>query len=157
VGGRLTVSERRLLYRGRQPRRRLALDTMCFLRHFEGASDWTRATRPLFSLVERGACTAVTSALTLTELLTAPLRQGEEALADEYRRILATFPHLSVVPIDAEVAEVAARLRGHYGLRTPDALHLATAVVSRADGFVSADGRLLRVTEVEVIPLREAS
>ena len=157
MGGRLTASERRLLYRGRQPRRRLALDTMCFILHFEGKSDWTAATRPLFSLIEQGACAAVTSAITLTELLTAPLRQGDEALAEEYRRLLATFPHLSVVPIDTEVATVAARLRGRYGIRTPDALHLATAVVSGADAFITADVRLFRVTEVEVMGLREMS
>jgi len=130
---------------------------MCFILHFEGTSDWTCVTRPLFSLVERGACSAITSALTLTELLTAPLRQGDEALADEYRRLLTTFPNLTVVPIETEVAEVAARLRGRYRIRTPDALHLATAVVTGADAFVTTDARLFRVTEVEIVPLRAAS
>jgi len=52
---------------------------------------------------------------------------------------------------------IAARLRGSYGIRTPDALHLATAVVTGADAFVTADARLFRVTEVDVVPLREAS
>ncbi|RMF87575.1 MAG: type II toxin-antitoxin system VapC family toxin, partial [Nitrospirae bacterium] len=119
-----------------------------------GEPAWSALTRPLLSLVERGACAGVTSALAVTELLTGPLRQGDEGLATEYRRWLAAFPNLEVVPVGVEIAETAARLRARHGIRTPDALHLATALVAGADAFVTADTRLRRVREIEVLPLR---
>ena len=37
------------------------------------------------------------------------------------------------------VAKEGARLRARYGLRTPDALHLATALVHRATAFLTND------------------
>jgi predicted nucleic acid-binding protein len=39
---------------------------------------------------------------------------------------------LTVLPIDQPVAETASDLRATYTLRTPDALHLATAIVAGA-------------------------
>jgi predicted nucleic acid-binding protein len=40
----------------------------------------------------------------------------------------------------------ASRLRALYGLRTPDAIHAATALRSSADGILSNDKRLSRLT-----------
>ncbi len=44
--------------------------------------------------------------------------------------LFRNFPHLSVLPVTDEIAERAAFLRAHYGLKTPDALQLATALIS---------------------------
>jgi predicted nucleic acid-binding protein len=52
------------------------------------------------------------------------------------------MPHLELVPLDMAIATEAARLRGAYGARTPDAVHAATALASRADVLVSNDQRL---------------
>jgi predicted nucleic acid-binding protein len=61
------------------------------------------------------------------------------------------------VPVTLEVARHAARLRAAYGLRTPDAIHLATAVAAEAAEFVTTDRRLARVKEIEVRVLKAAS
>ncbi|WP_374121361.1 type II toxin-antitoxin system VapC family toxin [Paenibacillus sp. LHD-117] len=63
------------------------------------------------------------------------------------------FPNLSIVPVDNSVAEQAAFLRGKYGLRTPDAIVVASAIVSQAEVlvFVTYD---LRLEQVEEIPCR---
>jgi predicted nucleic acid-binding protein len=58
--------------------------------------------------------------------------------------------------VDRAIGEGAARLRARYGLRTPDAIHLATAVAARAEAFVTTDRRLARVRELEVRVLRPA-
>jgi hypothetical protein len=49
------------------------------------------------------------------------------------------------------LADSAARLRAKYGLRTPDALHLATAITGSATGFIGNDHAFQRVTELEIL------
>ena len=55
------------------------------------------------------------------------------------------------MPLDAELAEDAARLRSRYRLRLPDAIQVATAIRGRADVFVTHDRRLRRVKELNVV------
>ena len=51
------------------------------------------------------------------------------------------------------VAETAADLRASYNLRTPDALQLATAIVSGCQGFLTNDRGLIRVKTIPVLVL----
>jgi predicted nucleic acid-binding protein len=48
---------------------------------------------------------------------------------------------LLLLPVDANIARVAASLRATYRLKTPDALHLPTAIVVGADRFVTGNHR----------------
>lgn len=66
--------------------------------------------------------------LTLLEVLVRPLEMGTTALADEFREALTSTATLRVMDIDRPIAERAATIRASYGYRTPDAIHLATAV-----------------------------
>jgi len=43
-------------------------------------------------------------------------------------------------PVDEKVAKEGARLRARYGLRAPDALHLAAALVHGATAFPTNAG-----------------
>ena len=51
-----------------------------------------------------------------------------------------TFEGEDVLTVDA------ARLRATYNLRTPDAIHVATALVGKADGIVTNDRRWRRLS-----------
>jgi predicted nucleic acid-binding protein len=59
------------------------------------------------------------------------------------------------VPVDSGVAEIASDLRAAHNLRTPDAIHLATALQSGAEAFVSQDDRLrnLPIQDLRVLSL----
>ena len=50
-----------------------------------------------------------------------------------------------------DIAHRAAEYRARYGLRTPDAIHVATAVQARAEVFLTNDRRLRRVEEIDVL------
>ena len=52
--------------------------------------------------------------------------------------------------ITAEVIEAAAVLRAAHGFRSPDAIHLATAVLAKADVFLAGDGNLARCPGLRV-------
>ena len=94
--------------------------------------------------------------LTVMEVLVVPRREGQTELCRRYRELFASFPQLTVVPIDQPIAEVASDLRATYPLRTPDALHLATAIVAGAEAFVSEDRRLSQIAAMPVIGIGQA-
>jgi predicted nucleic acid-binding protein len=73
------------------------------------------------------------------------------------RRRAASFPHLTLYPIDPPIAEVASDLRATYPLRAPDALHLATAIVAGAEAFVTADRRLASIQAIRVLGIDQAA
>ena len=52
--------------------------------------------------------------------------------------------------VTSEVIETATGIRARYGLRAPDAIHLASAIEHRADVFLTGDAALTRCTEVKV-------
>jgi len=68
-----------------------------------------------------------------------PIKLGREDLAYTYKALISNFPNLEIIPIDIDIADRAAALRRLYGLKTPDALQLATGLIKGATDFVSFD------------------
>ena len=101
-------------------------------------------------MLDDGVFEGVTSAVTLTEVLMKPIQAGDKALEKAYRELLLNTRHIEVVPISITIAEKAAGLRAAYNLRTPDAMQLATAIISRCQGFLTNDRKLLGVTDIAV-------
>lgn len=131
------------------------VDSMLFVYHFEGNEEFGPAAGRLMREAEEGRCRLVASMVTVLEVLVVPKRHRQEALCRRYRDLFESFPNLSVVPVGQEVVEIASDLRAAHNLRTPDALHIATAIHAGADAFVSGDRRLPRLQEVRVMGLRE--
>ena len=73
----------------------------------------------------------------------------------EYRDILVNSGDYTLVAITTAVADSAAGLRARYNLRTPDALHVATAIQSSCDALLTNDAGLKRVRELPVLVLDE--
>ena len=74
-------------------------------------------------------------------------------MADQYRDILLNSIGLRTIPVNPEIAEIAAQVRAEYGIRTPDAIQLATALREGATYFLTNDVRLSPVSEVNVLVL----
>ena len=79
------------------------------------------------------------SALALQECLVRPMRERNAELRDRY---LAMFDRIETVDLDAAVFVRAAELRADFGLKIPDALHLAAAQVSGCTALWTNDRRL---------------
>jgi predicted nucleic acid-binding protein len=107
----------------------------------------------IVAYLENTPAEAVSSVITLTEVLTHPLRLDKTELVRQYRDILLNSESFRLVPVDAAIAETAANLRAQYNLRTPDALHIATAVASDCDAFLTNDLAIKRVTELRILIL----
>lgn len=80
----------------------------------------------------------VTSELAITEVLVHPLRENSQRLIDAYNELFDQF--VQAVPIDRSILVRAAELRAAASkLRTPDAIHIATAESLQAQVFVTGD------------------
>ena len=67
-----------------------------------------------------------------------PLRVGNDELGAVYERLLNTI--VEPIPLGRQELFLAAKLRATTPkLRTPDSLHLATAMLAGADVFVTGD------------------
>jgi predicted nucleic acid-binding protein len=110
-------------------------------------------TEPIFSWLERPESQAVTSIITMTELLVLPYREGDQQRADEFYGLLSTFPNLDWIAPNLVIADLAARIRALHRLRTPDALQAATAVHAQATGLITNDPVFERVEGFETLVL----
>ena len=54
-----------------------------------------------------------------------------------------------------QIFDRAARLRAEYGLRTPDAVQVATTLVEKVEGFISNDAQLKKVAGLDLLLVDE--
>lgn len=133
----------------------LGLDTAPFIYLIENDTIYGPRMAEVIRVAATRRMTLVTTVLTLTEVITQPIRLGDTALANSYRNyLLNSGPRLIVAPVDVAIAERAAELRAKYNLKTPDAIQAATAIESGCDAFLHNDAQLLRVTEINSLLLK---
>jgi predicted nucleic acid-binding protein len=104
--------------------------------------------QPIFEAHERGVVHLAITTVALTEVLTGPLRAGNDALARRYRAVLESW---QVVNLDADIAETAARVRATLNLKLPDAIQAASAAAVNAYALVTYDRDFTRVTPLRVL------
>jgi predicted nucleic acid-binding protein len=133
----------------------LYMDTAPLIYYVEENPIYVGKMDAIIEAVDAVSIAMVSSVITLTEVLPQPIRAGNAALEQEYRDILLHSMGYSLLPVTPQVAESAAELRARYNLRTPDALHVATALAAQCDAFLTNDAAIRRVTELRVLLLDE--
>ena len=127
---------------------RVYLDANAFIYTLEGEPPLMDQVLPLLALLDAGEAEAVTSELTLAEVLVRPYRMDDAGLVDQYERLLAPSPHLRRVSVSLAHWRAAARIRAQTRLRLPDAVHAATAEAEGCTLLVTGDRRLARASQV---------
>lgn len=133
--------------------RLLYVETAPFIYYTEQRAGYVEKMRVVFTDVDRGRVHVITSVVTLAEILMKRLKENDPTLVRRYREMFYRTQHMTLVPISAGVAESAADLRARYNLRTPDALHVATALDAGCDAFLTNDTDITRVNEIAVLLL----
>jgi len=134
---------------------RICIDTPPFIYFIEKDPKYLNIIRPIFAEVDAGKIDAVTSTITLLEVLVHPFKTGNESLAEEYREILLHAEGLTTYEIVHEVSELSAKLRAKYTIKTPDAIQIAVGITYGADAFLTNDSDLKKVTEIRVLILED--
>jgi len=127
------------------------LDTNCFIYYFEDHEEYASKLELLFSMIQDGKIRACMSVLSFLELLVKPKQQGNVFLENRYKLLLTNYPNLKIADISLLIADKAASLRAAHGVKTPDAIILATAIVEKSDYFITNDLRLIKVGNHERI------
>jgi predicted nucleic acid-binding protein len=135
--------------------RRIALDTSIFIYQLEPNPKYLAYADLIFRWLEQPGSAAITSTITMTELLVLPYREGDEQRADDIYGLLATYPNLDWIAPNLEIADLAARIRALHRLRTPDALQAATALHTQSTGLITNDPIFARVKGFETMILDE--
>lgn len=91
----------------------------------------------------------VTSRLTRLECRSKPLRAGDLITLAQFDVFFAGV-ELVIVELSSALVEQATELRARHNLKTPDAIHYATAVETGASVFLTGDRGLSRCSEVPV-------
>ena len=126
------------------------VDAQILIYTVEAHVDYGPLLRPLWTAMTAGQVTASTSALSWLEVLVPSVRHGDLSRQANYRHML-DGTQLTVSPITTAVLEEAARLRAtHHALRTPDAIHVATALTLSCGTFLTNDRRLRSVSGLPI-------
>jgi predicted nucleic acid-binding protein len=133
---------------------RIYLDANVFIAAYE-----TRGARSdhawwILRAIEAKEFVAVTSELTLAEILVGPIRDGDDELAGHYHDIVTSGEGFEVAAVDRQVLIEAALLRSmSRSLKLPDAIHVATGRLRDCRFIVSDDRRLPNAPGLAIVQL----
>ena len=88
----------------------IGLDTMVFIYHFEENQLYSPLTFSIFESLEKGNFQAITSILTLLEILVKPKKENNLLLTERYKLLFETFPNLQVKILNENIADIASTL-----------------------------------------------
>ena len=126
----------------------LLVDSAPIIYVLEEHSELAPIFRPVFEAHENGLVRLAVTTVTLAEVLTGPLRTGDEVLAERYRSTLKSW---YVVDLDSEIAESAARLRASLKLKLADSVQAASALSIGADALVTHDRDFSPVRNLRIL------
>jgi predicted nucleic acid-binding protein len=135
---------------------RIYLDSCILIYALEGEPKLRRAVHSKIELaVAEAEADFCVSDLTRLECRVGPLRQGDDDLLALYDALFASsaVEQLTIAPA---TFELATELRADHGLKTPDAIHLAAAIMGGCGAFWTNDHQLMTAAkdriELEVVP-----
>jgi predicted nucleic acid-binding protein len=133
---------------------RLFLDACTLIYRFEGANKFRQAATALIAqlTVDQAVVELAVSRLSVMECRVKPLRESNTALLQRYSDFFAA---VHVLELSAATIDLATEIRADYGLKTPDALQAACALLWQRDAqeevlFVTADKSFSKVPSLAV-------
>ena len=130
-------------------------DTQIAIYSVEKHSVYAAVIRPLWIAAQAGTLQAAASELIISECLVRPLRNGDKLLERDFEAFWGSG-HIGLEPISNAVLRKSAELRAKYkSLRTPDAIHAATAILRGAALLVTNDYNFQQVSELKSVFLND--
>jgi predicted nucleic acid-binding protein len=123
---------------------RIYWDTNMFIYLHEDHPEFGPLVRQAYEFLVTRNDTLCTSVFTVGEVLTLPLRKQDQQATDLIRNSMLSG-EVELIPFTLSMAERYAQIRGATPLKAPDALHLATAIETRIDLFVTNDRQLQKL------------
>jgi predicted nucleic acid-binding protein len=124
---------------------RILLDSSALIAYHSPAESTHSLVKHIMKRIEDGGdcLCGFLSVVTAAEMLVRPLKAGPAQLTFMHT-FLKTYPNLTILPVDLEVALQAATLRATTGLPMPDALVIASALLAGCDSIITNDSQWRR-------------
>lgn len=135
--------------------KRVYFDTNPIIYFVEGHETFYEAVKPIFDELDNEEFFACTSEFTITEVLIKPYRDGLDELIKDYQGLLLDSDYFSLLAMSASTFLSAAKIGGSTLMRTPDAIHIATAVEHQCDFFITNDKRIRNYQGVQVLQVSD--
>ena len=120
---------------------------------FEENINYFDLLRPLWVKFQAQKIELISSELILMEVLVVPLRNNNKSLVD-YEQLLLNSA-MQLIPINQSILRQAANLLATTNLKTPDAIHAATAISVNCDLFITNDKNFRNLSNLPVVILSE--
>jgi predicted nucleic acid-binding protein len=117
---------------------KIYIDTPVLIYTLENHPDFYPLLESLWTKFENDRVSIATSELIITEALVSPLRSGNVVSISNYEQLIF-HAGINLIPIDRSILVAATKLRVKYKLKTPDAIHAATALSIGCDRFITND------------------
>jgi predicted nucleic acid-binding protein len=127
-------------------------DTNIFIYLLEGNKDFETQLLEIQALVENDEVSVFSSDLVYTELLPPHAKQGNIKSIECTIEFLSTF---NLITATKEILIHAGILRGKTTMKTPDAIHVATAIASNCKIFLTNDKDILTPKGLKKVLLSE--
>ena len=129
------------------------VDTQITIYSVQKHPTYLRLCIPIWARAAAGSLSVLSSELTLMEALIMPPRKGDRELADDFEQLWHRR-NVRLQPVSTDILREAARLRATVpALRTPDAIHAATALISGCALFITNDRGFQRILGLVVAVL----
>jgi predicted nucleic acid-binding protein len=129
------------------------VDTAPVIYTLEPHPDYTSRLQPLWEKLHSNKITIVSSELLWLETLVVPMKKQNQPLIELYTELLTD--NIQLISIDETILKLAAQLRSMSSLKTPDAIHAATAVNHGCTVFLTNDAGLRNVSGLTTIVLKD--
>ncbi len=130
---------------------KVALDTVILIYFLEKNPRFYHLVKDLLYRIEQGQIQASMSSLVFAELLVPAYRIQQKNQAETIIRLFSVFPNLEITPMTTDIANESAKLRAEFNLRTPDAIHVATAIHNKTDFLITNDKKLQNIDKLKVL------
>jgi predicted nucleic acid-binding protein len=134
------------------------IDTAPIIYYIEAHPEFGPSTKKVFDLIQKERIKALTSVITLSEVLPRPVQTGNDALIQKFIEFLTGGKNMGLLEISTAIAEQAGRLRGRYPrLKMMDAIQIAAAMSNGASVFITNDDKLKSIKEIRFLVLKDLS
>ena len=136
-------------------KQRVYLDTNVFIYFLEQHPTYFSVVEQIMHAIATQELDAYTGEIAVAETMVIPYRNKDANTIAQVRAFFSKKNFLSILPHNARIFDLAARLRAAQSMKFVDAVHIATADRSGCKFFITNDKAIRSTAAVSVIPLTD--
>ncbi len=131
------------------------VDTNIIIYLIEGLSEYEKPLGEIRELLETSQLHPITSELSLAECLVQPFKTNATEAVSLYRTFLEDSGCFDLLQIHKEVLVQAAYITAETKMKLPDAIHVATAITTNCNLFLTNDKNIRTPRNMEIVLLSD--